>query len=387
MIARPRLTRPMLKAIRNRKVRGVLIQAGVLAASVLLVLSFVLTARENLVAQGIATGFGFLERSTGWPINFSLIEVSDRSTYAQMLLAGFINTIFVGLLGLLGATLVGLTVGLMRVSTNLVLNILGTMFVETFRNVPLILQIIFWYAILVHLPSPRRAVDLAGVGFLSNRGLMLPVPAWSVTDLLIIALAVALAVLAVRRLTRVRPLLRWLLAPAGVIALAVALLFLGHDPTQPLVSLPELKGLRFVGGVTIKPEFAALFIGITVFGGAYVGEIVRGGFLSVDRGLLEAARALGLSGWHVNRFVRIPLAIRAMLPALTNQYVWLMKATTLGVAIGYPDYFMVVSTSINQAGQAIELLLLLMGGFLIINYTIGGTMNWINARLAIKGRG
>jgi len=376
----------MLKAIRNRRVRGILIQIGVLAVAVLLTLTFVLTARENLVSQGIATGFGFLERSTGWPINFALFEVSDRSTYARMLLAGFVNTIFVGLFGLAGATLVGLTVGLMRVSSNLILNILGTVFVETFRNVPLILQVIFWYAILTHLPSPRGAIDLAGVGFLSNRGLMLPAPAWSGTDLLLIALAVVLAIFAARRFGQERPLMNWALLPLAIVALAVALLFLGHDPELPLVSLPELQGLRFVGGVTMKPEFAALFIGITAFGGAYIGEIVRGGFLSVDKGRLEAARALGLSGWHVNRFVRIPLAVRAMLPALTNQYVWLMKATTLGVAIGYPDYFMVVSTSINQAGQAIELLLLLMGGFLLINYTISGTMNWINARLAIKGR-
>ena len=376
----------MLKAIRNRRVRGILIQVGVLAVAALVTLTFVLTARENLVAQGIATGFGFLERSTGWPINFSLLDVSDRSTYARMLLAGFVNTIFVGLFGLAGATVVGLTVGLMRVSSNLILNILGTVFVEVFRNVPLILQVIFWYAILTHLPPPREAIDLAGLGFLSNRGLMLPAPAWSATDLALIALAIVVAILAARRFGKGRPLLAWGLAPALVVAFALVLLFLGRDPDLPLVSLPELKGLRFAGGVTMKPEFAALFIGITAFGGAYIGEIVRGGFLSVDRGRLEAARALGLSGWQVNRFVRIPLAVRAMLPALTNQYVWLMKATTLGVAIGYPDYFMVVSTSINQAGQAIELLLLLMGGFLIINYTISGTMNWINARLAIKGR-
>ncbi len=173
---------------------------------------------------------------------------------------------------------------------------------------------------------------------------------------------------------------------AVVVALGVALLYLGRDPELPLVSIPELRGLRFVGGVTVKPEFSALLIGIMAFGGAYIGEIVRGGFLSVDKGRLEAAAALGLSGWQVNRFVRIPLAVRAMLPALTNQYVWLMKATTLGVAIGYPDYFMVVSTSINQSGQTMELLLLLMVGFLAINYVIGGIMNWLNARLAIKGR-
>ncbi len=373
----------MLKILRNRTQRGYVIQAVAVAVVLALVTSFALTAQQKLVSQGIATGFGFLDRSTGWPINFSLIEVTDRSPYSRMLLAGLLNTIYVGLIGLAGATFVGLVVGLMRVSSNLILNILGTVFVETFRNVPLILQVIFWYAILTHLPSPRGAHDLLGVGYLSNRGLMLPAPAWSGPDLVILGVALVAGLWLAIRSGRA---LVWAGLLAVVVALGVALLYLGRDPELPLVSIPELRGLRFVGGVTVKPEFSALLIGIMAFGGAYIGEIVRGGFLSVDKGRLEAAAALGLSGWQVNRFVRIPLAVRAMLPALTNQYVWLMKATTLGVAIGYPDYFMVVSTSINQSGQTMELLLLLMVGFLAINYVIGGIMNWLNARLAIKGR-
>lgn len=374
----------MLRLLRNRTARGRLIQAVTLLVVLGLVLTFVLTARHNLVSQGIATGFGFLERSTGWPINFSLIEVSDRSPYATMLLAGLVNTIYVGLLGLAGATFVGVVIGLWRISGNLILNVVGTVFVETFRNVPLILQIIFWYAILTHLPPPRGAVDLWGLGFLSNRGLMVPGFALSWLDLLLLALGIVAAVVGARRVAR--PVLGWGGGVAFVVALFLVLLLTGREPDAPLVSLPVLKGLRYVGGATVKPEFAALLIGMIAFGGAYIAEIVRGGFLSVDKGRLEAARALGLSAWHVNRFIRIPLAVRAMLPALTNQYVWLMKATTLGVAIGYPDYFMVVSTSINQSGQTMELLLLLMLGFLAINYTIGTIMNVINRRLAIKGR-
>ncbi len=372
----------MLRAWRNRTFRGRAIQAAVLVVTVALVATFVLTARRNLLDQGIATGFGFLERSTGWPLNFALIDISDRSPYWRVLLAGLINTLYVGLFGLLGATLVGLLVGLARVSGNLILNILGTVFVETFRNVPLILQIIFWYAILTHLPRPRQAIDLAGIGFLSNRGLMLPAFSLSAADLALLAVGLVATIWAARRWGG---RLAWGAALAGLGALFALVLLTGREPGAPLVTLPELQGLRFVGGLVIKPEFAALLIGIMAFGGAYVGEIVRGGFLSVDPGRLEAARALGLSGWQVNRFVRIPLAVRSMLPALTNQYVWLMKATTLGVAIGYPDYFMVVSTSINQAGQTIELLFLLMAGFLLINYTLSSVMNAINARLAIKG--
>lgn len=375
----------MLRLLRNRRVRGHLIQALTLTAVLALLLSFVLTARQNLLDQGIATGFGFLERSTGWPINVSLIEVSDRSPYWRMLLAGFLNTVHVGLLGLAGASSVGLVVGLARISSNLILNVLGTVFVEIFRNVPLILQVIFWYTVLVHLPPPRTAIDLGGIGVLSNRGIMLPALALSETDLVLLVAGGVAAILAARRLGG-RALLAWGGAGIGLLGLLLVLLLTGRAPDAPLVSFPELQGLRFVGGVTVKPEFTALLIGIMGFGGAYIGEIVRGGFLSVDRGRLEAGRALGLTGFQINRFVRIPLALRAMLPALANQYVWLMKATTLGIAIGYPDYFMVVSTSINQSGQAIELLVLLMGGFLLLNYAIGSVMNVINARLAIKGR-
>ncbi|MGB0823978.1 MAG: ABC transporter permease subunit, partial [Alphaproteobacteria bacterium] len=166
----------------------------------------------------------------------------------------------------------------------------------------------------------------------------------------------------------------------------VMLLLTGREPDAGLVSAPELKGLRFVGGITLKPEFTALLVGLVLFGAAYIGEIIRGGLLSVDRGKLEAAAALGLSNFQVNRYVRIPLAFRAMLPSLSNQYVWLMKATTVGIAIGYPDYFAIVSTSINQAGQTMELIALLMGGFLVLNYAIGFVMNLINDRIKLKGR-
>ncbi len=379
----------MLSALRNRRVRGWIIQATVLGIVVGLTASFVLTARHNLIAQGISTGFGFLERTTGWPINFSLIEATDRSTYARMLLAGLLNTLLVGVIGLAGASAIGITVGLARISTNAVLNMIGTVYVEIFRNVPLILQGFFWYALLTHLPSPRQAIPLGGFGFLSNRGLMLPALDMSFLDLLLLGLGAVVAVFGASRLRHadaIHPRWVWPGVLAGLFVLFLVLLFTGHAAGDPLVTYPELKGLRFVGGFDIKPEFSALAIALSVFGGAYIGEIVRGGFLAVEQGRIEAALALGLSGFQVNWLVRIPLAVRAMLPALANQFVWLMKATTIGIAIGFPDYFMVVSTSINQSGQTIELLALLMGGFLAINYSIGWVMNRINRRLAIKGR-
>lgn len=378
----------MLAALNDQKVRARVIQALVLIVVVALIASFVLIARQNLLDQGIATGFGFLERSTGWPINFALIDVTDRSPYWRMLWAGLLNTLLVGLLGLAFASLVGIVIGLIRISHNLILNIIGTTYVEIFRNVPLILQAFFWYAVLTHLPSPRQAINLADVGYLSNRGLILPTLDLSLLDLSIFIIGSIAMVYVARRLGAKLGRVNSYVVLATLLAIAalfVLLLFTGRTADSALVNIPELRGLRFVGGVAIKPEFTALLIAITLFGGAYIGEIVRGGFLAVDKGRIEAARALGLTGFQVNRFVRIPLAIRAMLPALANQYVWLMKATTIGIAIGFPDYFMVVSTSINQSGQTIELLALLMAGFLLINYVIGYVMNRINARLAIKG--
>jgi His/Glu/Gln/Arg/opine family amino acid ABC transporter permease subunit len=351
--------------------------------------SFVLIARQNLLDQGIATGFGFLERSTGWPINFALIEVTPRSPYWRMLTAGLLNTLLVGFLGLAFATVVGIVVGLIRISSNLVLNVIGTTYVEIFRNVPLILQAFFWYAVLTHLPSPRQAIPIGDIAFLSNRGLILPALDMSAVDILGLVIGIGVVIYGVHLARRAGPPVArfaWPVAAIAMVSLFTVLLLTGRTPDAALMTFPELRGLRFVGGVDIKPEFTALLIAITVFGGAYIGEIVRGGLLSVDRGRIEAARALGLNGFQINRLVRIPLAVRAMLPALANQYVWLMKATTIGIAIGFPDYFMVVSTSINQSGQTMELLALLMGGFLLVNYSIGFVMNRVNARLAIKGK-
>lgn len=379
----------MKTILKNSRTRDRVLQGAVLVVTVGILLTFVLTTRHNLLEQGIATGFGFLERSTGWPINFSLFEVTANSPYADILLAGLLNTLLVGVLGISLATVIGVIVGLMRISDNFVLNLVGTTFVEVFRNVPLILQVFVWYAVLTHLPSPRQAISVFDVGYISNRGLIVPSLDMSALDIILFFVGLGLAGYAIAAAGKTNETLKrhaWAAFGAVCIGLFLILLFSGRTADAPLVNIPELRGLRFVGGIAIKPEFTALLFSIAVFGGAYIGEIVRGGFLSVDKGKIEAARGLGMTAFMVNRFVRIPLAVRAILPALTNQFIWLMKATTLGIAIGYPDYFMIVSTSINQSGQTIELIALLMAGFLLINYVLGFTMNWINKRLALKGQ-
>lgn len=377
----------MRQLLASQRFHRAALQLGFVIAVALTILSVILVGQRNIADQGIATGFGFLERTTGWPMNFSVIEVSGRSTYARVLWAGLLNTMLVGFLTLFFATLLGLCLALMRISSNTLMKLVGTTYVEVFRNVPVILQVFFWYAILTHLPNPKQAYNIADAVYLSNRGLMFPSPSLSGNDILLLILALmALAVgLWITRERRAAAK-RWGAAAGALCVILILLLVTGRAPGMPLISVPELKGLRFVGGIALKPEFTALLIGLVLFGASYIGEIIRGGLLSVDRGKLEAGRALGLSSFQINRLIRIPLAFRAMLPSLTNQYIWLMKGTTVGIAIGYPDYFAIVSTSINQSGQTLELLALLMGGFILINYSLGFTMNRINDRIKLKGR-
>lgn len=377
----------MQHLLASRKFRNVAVQALFIAVVVGVVVMCAIVSQQNIVAQGIATGFGFLERSTGWPINFSVIEVSARSSYAQILWAGLLNTMLVGFLTLIFATILGLALALLRLSSNTLMKLVGTTYIEIFRNVPVVLQVFFWYAVLTHLPGPRDAYEFGGIAMLSNRGIVLPGLTLVDNGLAYLVLGiVAVGLWIWQTRGRLRDAIRFGGAAAGFAVLVAVLVWLGHDPGAPILSLPELKGLRIAGGVTLKPEMTALLIGLVLFGAAYIGEIIRGGLISVDRGKLEAGSALGLSPFQVNRLIRVPLGIRAALPSLTNQYVWLMKATTVGLAVGFPDFFAVVSTAINQSGQTLELLAILMGGFLVLNYSIAFAMNALNDRIKLKGR-
>lgn len=380
--------------LRSRKQRDLLIQIVLALVIVLAGILLVGPTLQSSPSQGLVSGFGFLWRSTGWDVGFSLIPYTINDPYWKVILVGLLNTLFLGSIGLVIATLIGILVGALRTSANPVLSFLGTCYVEAIRNVPLILQAFFWYALFTHLPPPRQAIELDGTVFLSARGLF--VPSLNVTPtaglvaggtiLAAIVLALSLALMP-RRSLRQRvaypKLARGLLL--GGLALALLILLLGRVPELPLVQLPALKGLNFAGGLRIPPEFAALLTAMSIYGGAFLGEIIRAGFMSVGKGQIEAAHALGLSGWQVFTRIRLPLALRAVLPTLTNQYVWLLKATTLGVAVGFADFFLVISTAINQSGQTLELILILMAGFLIINNLLAGGMNFINRRIALRG--
>ena len=382
----------MMPTLRNQKVRNAVLQVlyvGVLGA---VVLSGIVIARKNLAAQGITSGLDFLWNSTGWDVNFSLLPVTANDPYWWFFLIGILNTLFLGTTGLVLATILGTIVGLARTSTNELASLLGRTYVDFFRNIPLILQTFFWFAIITHLPAPRAAREMAGF-VLSSRGLYIPVPNVATPALVAAAIALIAAVAMPIWLGRTTRLNRGfgertsiqLTAAAGALAVAVLILLIGRQPGAPLMDVPALQGLNLRGGLRVSPEFTALAVAMAIYGGSYIAEIVRGGFLSVGRGQVEAANSLGLSGWQAFSLIRLPLALRAMLPILTNQYVWLIKATTLGIAVGFTDFFMIVALTINHAGQTIESIGILMGGFLTINLTLAAIFNRINKAIALKG--
>lgn len=316
----------------------------------------------------------------------------SAACYWWFFLIGIINTLFLGFLGLVLATVVGTTIGLARTSSNGLAQLLGRTYVDFFRNIPLILQVFFWYAVLTHLPTPRNAHELWGFA-LTSRGLYVPVPnvaPWALAAGAVAVLAAIVLPIWLGRTQRIdRPLQARLSLQVGaaVAALACALLIaiVGRLPDLPALDLPRLQGLNLQGGLRIPPEFSALIVAMAIYGGAYIGEIVRGGFKAVGKGQVEAAHSLGLTGWQVFTLVRLPLALRAMLPILANQYVWLIKATTLGIAVGFTDFFMIVALSINHSGQTLEAIGILMAAFLAINLSLAALFNRINQAIALKG--
>lgn len=382
----------MQHLLRNQKVRNALLQIAFVGTVALIVIGGGLIARQNLVSQGIVSGFDFLFKSTGWDLNFSLLPVTASDAYWWFFLIGIINTLFLGSFGLVLATLIGSIVGLARTSSNELAQLLGRLYVDFFRNIPLILQVIFWYAVITRLPPPRSAFEAWGV-LLSNRGLYVPMPNISPAALLALAVAIAAAVVLpiwMGRTSRLdvppekrRPL--QLGSAALALLCALTAVALGRLPDTPLLDIPQLQGLNLRGGLRVSPEFTALAVAMAIYGGAYVGEIVRGGFKAVGHGQVEAAQSLGLSAWRTFTHVQVPLALRAMLPILANQYVWLIKATTMGIVVGFNDFFMITALTINHSGQTLEAIFILMAGFLAINLSIAAIFNRINRSIALKG--
>lgn len=368
---------------RPAQARRLLIQALIVMAIAMTVWSTYTTAQTNLNALGITGGYAFLERATGWSYSFSLLPRSVDDTYLRTLTIGFVNTLFLGTLCIVLSTIVGFIVGSIRDSSNLAFQTIASVYVQLFRNLPLILQLVFWYAVFIHLPGQRQAYSLGDAVFFSNRGLMLPSLNISGQMALIVLLgSIALGVvLLFARMPAVRALGVWAAGTALAITASV-LVFVPEG--EPVVSVPALKGLRFEGGMQMTIELVAMIVAIVLYSSAYIAEVVRGGLAEVPRGLVEAGHALGLRNRTIWSRIKLPMALRSIVPPLGNQWIFVMKATTIGVAIGFSDLFMIVSTSLTQTGQTLELIAILMGAFVLINFALAQLVDLINRRMQLK---
>ena len=349
---------------------------------------------SNMESRGISTGFGFLDQSAGFGIIMSLIPYDATMSYGRTFWVGLLNTLLVSGMGVVAATIIGFLVGIARLSSNWLVAKLALVYVETLRNLPLLLQIFFWYfAVLRSLPSPRQSVDVGGIFFLNNRGLYTPEPltepgfGWVMA-----ALAVAIiAVIAITRWSRKRQLQTGQLFPTFRVNLAILIVLpmLAYFATgTPLQwEMPELRGFNFAGGITIIPELAALWVALSLYTASFIAEIVRSGILAVSRGQTEAAKALGLRSNLIMRLVVIPQAMRVIIPPLTSQYLNLVKNSSLATAIGYPDLVGVfMGTTLNQTGQAVEVVAMTMAVYLTISLSISLLMNIYNRAVALQER-
>lgn len=347
---------------------------------------------HNLSARNIATGFDFLSREAGFAIGESLISYTPADTYSTALTVGLLNTLRAAVIGIVLATILGTIIGIARLSSNWLVSRLSSIYIEVMRNIPLLLQLFFWYAIISEsFPGPRQAYNpLPGV-FLSNRGLQMPTlegagVTWILSGLFVaIVLTVILANWAKRRQERTGQFFG-LLKPSILLLVACPVIGWFISGADVTLNVPELRGFNFRGGMTLTPEFAALLIGLVVYTAAFIAEVVRSGIQSVGKGQWEASSALGLRRGLILRLIVLPQALRVIIPPMTSQYLNLTKNSSLAVAIGYPDIVSVVNTTLNQTGQAIEGIMIIMAAYLTVSLSISVFMNWYNKRIALVER-
>lgn len=381
--------------LNNPKNRALIFQIIALAAVIGCAYYFTSNMFENIESRGITTGFSFLEDRAGFGISQTLIPYDDgSSTFLDVFIIGILNTLLVSVLGIIFASIIGLLLGVARLSSNFLVSKLALVYIETFRNIPILLQILFWYnVVLAALPSPRQSFTYLDSVFLNNRGLLLPEPIFEAgSSAVVIAFVLAIA--------GVIYLVRWARKRHDdtgeefpIYKVSIALLILA--PTlvyfvagQPISGdYPVLKGFNFSGGLTIIPELLALLFALSIYTATYIAEAVRAGIEAVPKGQKEAAKSLGLKDHVILTKVVLPQALRVIIPPVINQFLNLAKNSSLATAIGYPELVTLFSgTTLNQVGQAIEIILMTMAVYLTISILISLLLNWVNAKMAIKGR-
>ncbi len=386
--------KPTSSLMYDPKVRAYAFQALLVAFLIWFGWTIFQNTLQNMESRGITTGFEFLSNPAGFEILMSLIPYDATHTYGRTFIVGLLNTVLVSFLGIFFATILGFTMGVARLSKNWLINRIATVYVETLRNVPLLLQIMFWYfAVLQPLPSPRKSVELFGAFFVNNRGMYIPAPvAQDGFSVVLIALLIGIiGSFVVARWAKKRqeatgqqfPII-W--SSLGLIIgfPLVIFLILGAPLSW---DLPVLKGFNFRGGVQIIPELIALSLALTTYTGTFIAETVRAGILAVPHGQTEAAESLGIRRGVALRLIIIPQAMRVIIPPLTSQYLNLAKNSSLATAIGYPDIVSVfMGTTLNQTGQAVEIVAMTMAVYLTISLSLSVLMNWYNKAMSLKER-
>ncbi|MGQ3075152.1 MAG: amino acid ABC transporter permease, partial [Ferrovibrionaceae bacterium] len=384
--------KPTVPWYRDRNARAIAFQILALSAVILLGWYLVSNTMHNMATRNIATGWSFLGREAGFGISEHVIEYSPADSYGRAILVGFLNTIKVAVIGIVLATIIGVIVGLARLSPNWLVARMATVYVESLRNVPLLLQLIIWYGLIIAMPGPRQAVQMIPGVFLTGRGVYYPsieaepVHTWMAVLFLVgIALTWGYARWAKRRQDETGNAAPLLLPALGfIVGLPLVAWLVAGAPLT--LGIPELKGFNFAGGSVLSPEFAAMVVGLSTYTGAFIAEVVRSGIQAVSHGQTEAARALGLRPMLVTRLVVFPQSLRVIVPPLTSQYLNLTKNSSLAVAIGYPDLVSTGNTALNQTGQAVECIAIIMGVYLAISLAISLFMNWYNKHIALVER-
>jgi len=380
------------KLIFDEKTRALLIQTLVIGIFAVLIYLVTKQTAYNLEKRGIGTGFEFLNIAAGYDISISLIPYDSNDTHLRAYFVGLLNTLMIAVCGCFLATILGFLVGIIRLSSNWLFRNIAYVYVEFTRNVPVLLQIILYYTILLHLPKVKQSITIFDNFYLSNRGLFSPAPIFKDGFSIVIGSLIVMIIFTffLKKFLKKKQELTgkqypiFLINSALIIFTPIIFYYLMGMPLE--FDHPVMKGFNFKGGMVIRPEFLGMLFGLSIYTAAFISETVRSGIISVSKGQREAAQAIGLKANFIMRLIIIPQALRVIIPPLTSQYLNLTKNSSLGIAIGYADLVHGFGgISLNQTGKAIEIMLIVMSTYLTISLTISFFMNLYNKAVQFKG--
>ena len=384
----------MMQLLRNQKTRGILFQILTILGLVAFLWYIGSNTVANIEQRGIKTGFAFLNSTAGYNIDEAPIEFSQSDTHFRVFLVGLSNTLIIGAVGIVFATILGLIIGVLRLSNNWLIKKMAAAYIDIFRNIPVLLQILFWYnVVLKALPSPKKSIELLGGVFMNNRGLYLPKPELNSTTITVLCsfIFVAIVIYFINRWANKRQEETGEDFPVILVGIALFIIIpiLAYFVSGANFNFdyPHLRGFNFRGGKSISPEFLALTFALVIYTATFIAEAVRSGIEAVKKGQKEAAASIGLTQYQALKLVVLPQAIRIAIPPTINQYLNLIKNSSLATAVGYPEIVTVFSgTSLNQTGQAIEIIAMTMLVYLTISLIVSAILNWFNHKMKIKER-